>query len=136
MQKLKKTYSLIFQVLLKYFVRIKKYSRGAGGHFFVIYGQPMESNIIISDVLLRCRILYLYTKSYADLNKGRYLKPSKSRAISFDIRLYLYRSVHYKWIEETLFTILLFSSYLLIITWVRHLSLSTYNIFTIKTHYS
>jgi hypothetical protein len=45
MQKLKNTYSLIFWVLLKYFVRIKKYSRGAGGQVFVIYGQPMESNI-------------------------------------------------------------------------------------------
>jgi hypothetical protein len=82
------TYSLIFRVLLKYFVRIKKYSRGAGRQVFVIYGQPMESNVIISYVLLRCRILYLYTKNCPDLNKRRYLKPSKSRAISFDGRLY------------------------------------------------
>ncbi len=43
---------------MKYFVRIKKYSRGVGGQIFVIYGQPMESNIIITYVLLRCRILY------------------------------------------------------------------------------
>ncbi len=82
-------YSLIFRVLLKYFVRIKKYSRGAVGQIFVIYGQPMECNIIISYILLRCRILYLYTKNCSDLNKGRYLKPSKSRAISFDGRLYI-----------------------------------------------
>jgi hypothetical protein len=34
MQKLKKIYSLIFRVLLKYFVSIKKYSRGAGGQVF------------------------------------------------------------------------------------------------------
>jgi hypothetical protein len=44
MQKLKKNmYSLIFRVLLKYFVRITKYSRGSGGQIFVIYGQPMNT---------------------------------------------------------------------------------------------
>jgi hypothetical protein len=41
---------------LKYYIRIKKYSRGAGGQIFVIYGQPTDSNIIISYVLLRCKI--------------------------------------------------------------------------------
>ncbi len=38
-------------------------------------------------------------KNCPDLNKGRYLKPSKSRAISFDGRLYfvlLYGSSHVK----------------------------------------
>ncbi len=73
---------------MKYFVRIKKYSRRAGRQIFVIYGQPMYSNIIISYVyVLRCKISYLYTKICPDQNKERYLKPSKSRAISFDPRL-------------------------------------------------
>jgi hypothetical protein len=85
-KKTNKKNSLIFQVLLKYYIRIKKYSRDAGGQIFVIYGQPMDINISISYVLLRCEISYLYTKNCPDLNKGRYLKPSKSRAVSFDRR--------------------------------------------------
>jgi hypothetical protein len=68
-------------------VCFKKYSRGTGGQIFVIYGQPMDSNIIISYALLRRKISYLNTKNCPDLNKGRYIKPSKSHAISFDRRL-------------------------------------------------
>jgi hypothetical protein len=79
---------LLFEFYWNILSELKKYSRGAGGKIFVIYGQPMESNVIISEVLLRCRILYLYTENCPDLNKGRYLKPSKSRTISFDGRLY------------------------------------------------
>jgi hypothetical protein len=74
-------------ILFKNVCLFKKYSRGTGGQIFVIYGQPMDSNIIISYASLRCKISYLNTKNCPDLHKGRYLKPSKSHAISFDRRL-------------------------------------------------